>query len=204
MSWGPPGGSGARSRSSSRQASVSTIPKCLLPKPLRVGSPGSGRQTWTSWASGCTTACGPTRSDARAGSSHQRWHWAEVACSLGATRTEHGRRRRAARRHTRRLRRRASRRRSLGSRRRAGTSPDLARARDASAARCERSGRCSAGARPARSRGRARGHGPGHRPCGLGQDEGAYRAGPPVAPRLGAPACGGRARSRTTRGQRTR
>ena len=28
--------------------------------------------------------------DARAGSSHQRWHWAEVACRLGATRTDTG------------------------------------------------------------------------------------------------------------------
>ncbi|MGD0945167.1 MAG: ATP-dependent DNA helicase UvrD2 [Acidimicrobiales bacterium] len=28
--------------------------------------------------------------DARAGSSHRRWHWAELACSLGATRTDAG------------------------------------------------------------------------------------------------------------------
>jgi hypothetical protein len=28
--------------------------------------------------------------DVRAGSSHRRWHWAELACSLGATRTDVG------------------------------------------------------------------------------------------------------------------
>ena len=61
MSWGPPGGSGVRSRSSSRQASVSTIPKCLLREAITDRQPWEWSATWTSWSSGCTTACGPTR-----------------------------------------------------------------------------------------------------------------------------------------------
>ena len=136
MSWGRPGGSGARSRSSSRQASVSMIPKCLLPMPLRIGSLG---------VVGRPRPRGRAASPRRVGQLGRRTRrlvTPTVALGRGRMQTRRhphrrGRRCRAAERHGRRLRRRPPRHRARGSRWCTCTSPDFARARDASAAWCE-------------------------------------------------------------------